>query len=46
MSSRTIQVTDAIHAYLIETTVRETDAMRELRGSPIWNPIREAHDGG
>ncbi|RJP42518.1 MAG: SAM-dependent methyltransferase [Phycisphaerales bacterium] len=31
MSRRTLALTDALHRYLVETTVRETDVMRRLR---------------
>ena len=41
MSRRTIELTDALHAYLVEQTVVETEVMRRLRDETAELPLAE-----
>jgi len=41
VSRRTIELTDALHAYLVEQTVTETDVMRRLREETDALPLAE-----
>ena len=41
MSRRTIELTDALHAYLVEETVVETEVMRRLRSETAVLPVAD-----